>query len=98
MDPIEQLIQLLFKLIGIALGLGFVAGAVWLGAYAGVLYSRHKKREERSLDSVLLEIAVPRDNEVKIDAAEQMFGAIYSIKRSGWKMRLDTQDTISFEV
>ncbi|MDO8452515.1 MAG: type IV secretion system DNA-binding domain-containing protein, partial [bacterium] len=98
MDPIEQLIQLLFRLISIALGLGFVAGAVWLGAYAGVLYSRHKKREERSLDSVLLEIAVPRDNEVKIDAAEQMFGAIYSIKKSGWKMRFDSQDTISFEI
>lgn len=98
MDPLDQLIQLLIKLLGITIALSFVAASLWLGAYIGLLYIRHKKREEKSLDSVLLEIAVPRDNEVKIDAAEQMFGALYSIKRSGWKMRFDSQDVISFEI
>src|SRR3989344_607172 len=55
-------------------------------------------REERSVDSVLLQIAVPKGNEVKIDAIEQMFSSLYSVKKGGWKQKYSTQPTISFEV
>ncbi|KKQ98210.1 MAG: hypothetical protein UT24_C0014G0024 [Candidatus Woesebacteria bacterium GW2011_GWB1_39_12] len=55
-------------------------------------------REERSVDSVLLQVAVPKGNEVKIDAIEQMFSSLYSVKKGGWKQKYSTQPTISFEV
>lgn len=59
---------------------------------------RSKDREEKSLDAVLLEITVPRNNEVKVDAMEQMIGSLHSIKKSGWKMRYKNQPTISLEI
>lgn len=55
-------------------------------------------REEKSLDSILLEVTVPRGNEVKIDAMEQLIGSLASIKKSGWKMRFKSQPTLSFEI
>ena len=48
-------------------------------------------REERSVDSVLLQVAVPKGNEVKIDAIEQMFSSLYSVKKGGWKQKYSTQ-------
>jgi hypothetical protein len=59
---------------------------------------RSRGREERSIDSVLLEIAVPRDNEIKIDAMEQLFSSLFSIKKGGWKQKFSVQPTISFEI
>jgi ABC-type transport system involved in cytochrome c biogenesis permease subunit len=50
-------------------GLGYIAFLLW----------KYRDREIRSLEYVLLQVAVPRDNEIKIDAAEQMFGSLYSI-------------------
>ena len=47
-----------------------------------LLWLKLRGREKKSLDSVLLQIAVPRGNEIKIDAAEQMFASLYSIKKS----------------
>ncbi len=88
------LINLAFWLLFLLLLVGIFA----VIGYFGFVYYKNRKREKRSLDSVLLEIAVPRDNEVKIDAAEQMFAALYSVKKGGWKQRFDTQEVISFEI
>lgn len=86
-----------------AIALGFflaIAAAVVLAAAGYFLYIffKHRKREERSVDSVLLQVAVPRGNEIKIDAMEQFFGSITSIKKGGWKMKFDVQPSISFEI
>src|SRR3972149_12253051 len=59
---------------------------------------RHRGREERSLDSVLLSVAVPRGNEIKIDAMEQLFASLYAIKKGGFKQKFSTQPTVSFEI
>ena len=59
---------------------------------------RHRGREERSLDSVLLSVAVPRGNEIKIDAMEQLFASLYSIKKGGFKQKFTAQPTVSFEI
>ena len=72
--------------------LTLVVGYVWL------LWMRNKNREERSLEFVLLSIAVPRDNEIKIDAAEQMFSSLYSVYKSGTLSFLRPQDHFSFEI
>ncbi|MBI4157380.1 type IV secretion system DNA-binding domain-containing protein, partial [Candidatus Woesebacteria bacterium] len=47
---------------------------------------------------VLLQVSVPRNNEIKIDAMEQIFASIYSIKGGGWKQKFSVQPTVSFEL
>ncbi len=59
---------------------------------------RWRGREKESLDSVLLRVLVPRTNEVKIDAMEQVFASLYSIKKGGWKQKFSFQPSISFEI
>ncbi|MBI2012695.1 DUF87 domain-containing protein [Candidatus Curtissbacteria bacterium] len=75
----------------------FVALAFIVG-YAWLLWMRNKDREERSLDFVLLSVAVPRDNEIKIDAAEQMFSSLFSIYKSSTFSFLKPQDHFSLEI
>ena len=84
---------LLISLGGLA-AIGFLAVAV----YGLILWFRWHKREERSLNFVLLEVALPRDNEIKIDAAEQLFANLYSLKKGGRLAFLRPQEYISFEI
>jgi hypothetical protein len=74
-----------------------VLGLVILG-YIFILWWRNKDREKYSLEYVLLQVAVPFNNEIKIDAAEQMFASLYSIKKGGWLKFLRLQPHISFEI
>lgn len=80
-------IALVFVLIGLGVGL-------WLLYY----WYKYRDREARSLKSVLLQIRISRNNEIKIDAMEQLFASLYSIKKGGWKMKFSTQPVISFEI
>lgn len=59
---------------------------------------RWRGREKDSIDSVLLRVLVPRSNEVKIDAMEQVFASLFSIKKGGWKQKFSFQPSISFEI
>ena len=61
-------------------------------------YYKGRGREEGSIDSVLLQVAVTKGNEVKIDAMEQLFSSLYSIKKGGWKQKYKEQPTVSFEI
>ncbi len=88
--------------LGIVLGVLLIFGILFF-VFCGFAYLfftrfRHREREKNSLDSVLLSVAVPRNNEIKIDAMEQLFGALYSIKKGGWKQRFSIQENISFEL
>lgn len=83
-------------LVLIAVSLSFLL-IVSLG-YILFTFFKFRGREERSIDSVLLEVAVPRVNEIKIDAMEQLFASVFSIKKGGWKQKLAVQPTISFEI
>src|SRR3989344_4011216 len=90
--------QLLYGFL-LLLGVGFGLVGVGLVAYGLFFYLRYKKREEYSLSFVVLEVAVPRDNEIKIDAAEQMFLAFASLRKSGmWGGKFTKQDHVSFEI
>ena len=86
--------NLAYSLVFLALGL---AGLFSLG-YGFLLWFRNRNREEYSLSFVTLMIALPRDNEIKIDAAEQMFASIYSIKNDEWYSFLKSEHAISFEI
>lgn len=61
-------------------------------------YIKGKGREERSIDSVLIQVAVPKGNEVKIDAMEQFFSTLFSIKKGGWRQKYKQQPAMSFEI
>ncbi len=87
-----QYFVFLFLLAGIA-----CLGLVGLG-YLALLWGKHRHREEHSLNFVLLQVSVPRDNEIKIDAAEQLFASLYSIKKGGWFSFLRPQEHVSFEI
>ncbi len=63
-----------------------------------VIWLRNKNREEVSLNFVLLEIAVPKDNEIKIDAVEQMFAPLFSLKRGGFWQKFQSQQHLSLEI
>src|SRR3990170_710245 len=67
-------------------------------AFIGFTFFRWRGREETSIDSALLMVRVPRNNEIKIDAMDQLFASLYSIKKGGWKQRFSFQPGISFEV
>jgi hypothetical protein len=73
-------------------------GGLCLFAYAVFLLWKYRDREERSLDYVLLQMAVPRENEIKIDAAEQLFASLYNIHKSGFWSFLTPQPHLSFEI
>lgn len=64
---------------------------------------KYRNREKYSLGFVLLQITVPRGNEIKIDAAEQFINAIYSIKIGanglfGLLKNIKPQPHVSFEI
>ena len=63
---IDSVIMFAILLVAILL---LIAGLAGLG-YFLFLWYKHRHRENQSLEFVLLQVAVPKDNEVKIDAAE----------------------------
>jgi hypothetical protein len=75
----------------------FIFLLVALG-YIILIFFKNRKREERSIDSVLLSVALPRNNEIKIDAMEQLFSSLHSIKKGGYWQKFDIQPAISFEM
>ncbi len=76
-----------------------IVGALFAGfGYLWIIWHRNKEREKKSLDSTLLQIALPRENEIKIDAAEQFFSALAGIKPSGRFAFLKYRYPISFEI
>ena len=93
-----NIFDVLSQLAGSLLLLGILAGLVYLGGYALFLWYKWKDREKASLDSVLLQVSLPRDNEIKIDAAEQLFAGFASLRKSGRFAALHPQPHITFEL
>jgi hypothetical protein len=87
------------QLLGISLVLIlFFGGILILLGYVVFLLWKYRNREEQSLETVLLQVAVPRDNEIKIDAAEQLFSSLHSIAHSGFWSFLKPNEHLSFEI
>ncbi len=95
MDNINSLIiTVIITLIVISVTIGFL----WLFGYTLLIWFRNRNREQESLNSTLLQVTVPRENEIKIDAAEQMFSGLASLREIGWLEFFKTQPHLSFEV
>lgn len=66
--------------------------------YGLIIWYRNRNREKESLDSTLLQVTLPRDNEIKIDAAEQLFANFASMRKGGRLSFLKLQPTLTFEI
>lgn len=101
MDAAARLENFTYELNAFFLMLGwwFLAVVLIIAAlYIAFLLYKHRDRERYALDFVTLLVRLPKDNEIKIDAAEQMFAGLYAIKHDGWFDFLKPEDVISFEL
>ncbi len=76
-------------------------GVLAFFALSGFLFAqwlKHRKREWYSLDFITLKIKLPKDNEIKVDAAEQMFAGLHSLKKKGFFSWMHPEETIAFEI
>lgn len=90
----SALVSLIFVIIGLCIAAAIGWGLYWLI----VLWLRHRTRESDSLNAILLQVTVPRENETKIDAAQQMFASLASIRGSGKFENFKPQPHLSFEI
>jgi len=91
---IDRILTLVLALLA-----GLIAAALtFLLFYLFLIFLRLKRREEISLEMVTLEVRLPKDNEIKIDVAEQMFASFATLKKSGWKAFFDLDDVVAFEI
>ncbi|HKZ34298.1 MAG TPA: ATP-binding protein [Patescibacteria group bacterium] len=95
LDTLMKLMPTLVMYI-VLFGISILVGVA--GVYITLHLIRARGREKVSLQSALLQVAVPRDNEIKIDVAEQVFASLYSIKKGGFFSFLKAQSHISFEI
>ncbi len=99
MNQLDEYISILttWSITAFFIVIGLVVLAI-LG-YLGLQWFRYRNRETYSLGFVLMEIRLPRDNEIKIDAAEQMFASLHTLYNGDWfKQFTSPQDYFSFEV
>ena len=86
-------------MIGVLAVLLLLAGIFLFLKKYFVGWIKYRGREKNSLQFVLLQIKVPRANEIKIDAAEQLFATIASLRKSGGLLSVfKVQPQLSFEV
>src|SRR5579885_2195212 len=98
---LPQFFTILFVFVGILLGITLVLLGLFAVGYALLIWYRNRNREAESLNSTLLQITVPRENETKIDAAEQLFAALAAIRKTYASDKLvffKAQPHISFEI
>lgn len=100
--PIESLLNSLpllaeglFSFVSILIM--FLALAV--AVYLSLQWVKYRKREKYSLEMVMMQVLLPKDTEVKIEAMEQMFNALHSIGGGGWFQSLfNPEPHLSFEI
>src|SRR5690348_9855353 len=76
---VQNIAYLAASLILILFGIAIIVVIFWGIFHALVLWLRYRTRESISLNSVLLQVTVPRENETKIDAAEQLFASLHAL-------------------
>jgi hypothetical protein len=76
----------------------FLMALLAVFGYMFFQWLKHRRRESYALNFVTLLVRLPRDNEIKIDAAEQMFTGLYSLKQSGPLQFMRPEDIFSFEI
>ena len=97
MDPLTQFTaQATSLLLSVLYGIGAIL-AIAVLLYLCIQWLKYRGREKYSLEFVHLLIALPKENEIKIDAAEQMFAAFHALKKEGLFSFLKPEEHIAFE-
>ena len=100
---LDSFSQAIINLVFIFL-LSFLIASIIIACLAGILlavsfWRKSRERHDKALDTTLLEVSLPRENEIKIDAAEQLFSSLTSIKGpKGILGFLKAPDIVSFEI
>mgnify|MGYP001248675100 CR=1 FL=1 len=95
----QSLVESLIFVGLVVFGAVVATGITIACSYFFVVYVRLKKREQMACEMVTLQIMLPKDNEIKIDAAEQMFASFASLKKGGgWLSFLEVSDALAFEI
>jgi len=95
---LDNVVRFLISLsIGVILSIAIVLFFALL-VYVFILWYRNRNREKESLNSTLIQVTLPRDNEIKIDAAEQLFSNFATLRKSGRLSFLKLQPSLSFEI
>ncbi len=81
----------------------FLLGIILLGGLSFLYIKkklRRKDRNEKASDGILMEVRVPRNNEVEIGVAEKMFANLYGIggKAEGFAEKFSVNNCVSFEM
>lgn len=98
MFDLNLLLNQLISAISMLVLWTIVIAVLVLFVYMVLQWFKHRRREDYALDFVTLMVKLPRDNEIKIDAAEQMFTGLYSLKNHGMSSFTKPEDVISFEI
>src|SRR3990172_7191420 len=93
-DPASLFLSLIIAIIIVGIS---VVSMTLLG-YLGFLSYKFRDRQQEALESTLIQVALPRDNEIKIDAAEQLFSNFSSLRKGGHFSFLHPQPALSFEI
>lgn len=80
----DQLVKVIFTFLFAIFMVAVIVGFLGLLAYILLLWLRNRQRESDSLNSTLLQVSLPRDNEIKIDAAEQLFSSLASASKNSF--------------
>jgi len=99
MDQLTQLTSFLTYLLVLVIIMLAAAGGLAAIGFVLLLWFKYRDREEKSLKSILLEVSIPRGNEIKIDAAEQMFASLHNLYAGGGlRSWFKAQDHVAFEI
>ena len=98
MDQLNTLLDQTVSLIIQGVMILLLLALLGVFAYMFFQWLKHRRREDYSLSFVTLLVRLPKDNEIKIDAAEQMFTGLYSLKKTGPLKFLRPEDIFSFEI
>ncbi len=98
LDLLNQLTNQVLAVFAALLIVLFTIAIVAMFAYMVFQWFKHRQREQYALSFVNLLVRLPKNNEIKIDAAEQMFAGLYALRAGGTFSFLKTQDVISFEI
>ncbi len=91
--------SLIVAVVGILAFAGLLVGLFLYFRRFLIGWIKYKDREEASLQFVVLQIKVARGNEIKIDAAEQLFSTFASLRKSGGLLSVfKPQPHLSFEI
>ncbi len=98
---IDNIYQLVMNVVILLLVAGLVLVLMGVLFFALTLWIKWRDREKKSLELVTLCIAVPEENEVKIDAMEQIlnsFSSLYKSAKFKWLQRFQAQPSLTFEI